>query len=167
MPPFVRRFLVALACAGLSGCNLTAAHATCEGNHAHLYVDTAAHRLLLCAQGAAEASYDVRLGKGGLGKTRAGDGKVPLGTYGLGKPRPSQLFGTFISIQYPTKEQRAQGYTGTAVGVHGPHQEWLRFARLINLFDTTDGCVGLATNEEMKEISAWVARTGAAQITIE
>jgi murein L,D-transpeptidase YafK len=61
----------------------------------------------------------LRIGHGGVGKTKAGDGKTPAGTYTLGQPRPSSKYGLFIPIGYPTVEQRKQGMTGGAVGVHG------------------------------------------------
>jgi murein L,D-transpeptidase YafK len=150
-----------------TGCAAAPDRAPCSDDSVHLFVDTAAHRLALCRAKTAEHTYDIRLGKVGLGKTREGDGKVPLGTYALAKPRASHEFGTFIAIAYPTKEQRALGYTGSAVGVHGPHFALKWLGRLVNALDTTEGCVGLATDEEMAEISAWMARTGAAKIVIE
>ena len=50
-----------------------------------------------------------------------GDRKTPLGSYPLGKPRLSEQFGIFISIGYPTLEQRRnEKNPGGAVGIHGP-----------------------------------------------
>jgi hypothetical protein len=31
-----------------------------------------------------------------------------------------------------------------------------RLGRFVNTFDTTDGCVGLASDEEMQIISSWI-----------
>lgn len=154
---------LALAC---TSCGLSAEVSPCQGSASYLHVDTDGHRLWLCDGATAERSYDIRLGKGGLGKTREGDGKVPLGTYGLGKPRPSAEYGTFIPIKYPTSEQRALGYTGSAVGVHGPNRDLRWLGGLINVFDTTDGCVGLATDEETGAIAAWVTNKNAAIIEL-
>lgn len=36
----------------------------------------------------------------------------------------------------------------------------------MNTFDTTNGCVGIATDEEMERIAAWVRRTHAATIVV-
>ena len=151
----LRGFGLVLAVFCSLSCGTAAEGNPCQGRDAYLYVDTAQHRLWLCEGANARRSYDIRLGKGGVGKTREGDGKVPLGTYGLGKPRASDEYGTFIPIKYPTTEQRALGYTGSAVGVHGPNRDLRWLGRLINLFDTTDGCVGLATDEEMIAIAEW------------
>jgi murein L,D-transpeptidase YafK len=72
----------------------------------------------------------------------------------------------FIAIGYPTDEQRAKGYTGSAVGIHGPGRKlaWLGDAN--NWFDTTDGCIGLASDTETKQVSDWVTRSGAARILL-
>jgi len=150
-----------------TACGLSAEVSPCQGTASYLHVDTAAHRLWLCDDATAERSYDIRLGKGGVGKTREGDGKVPLGTYGLGAPRPSVEYGTFIPIKYPTREQRALGYTGSAVGVHGPNRDLRWLGGLINVFDTTDGCVGLATDDETSALASWVTSKNAAIIELE
>lgn len=128
----------------------------CAGPEAHIIVEERGHVLSLCEKGAAVHTFDVRLGKHGVGKRREGDGKVPAGRYPLGAPRHSDKYGLFISIQYPTPAQRKAGYTGGDVGVHGPHRRVKWLGRLVNAFDTTDGCVGLATDDEMAQIAAWV-----------
>lgn len=142
-------------------------HVSCpEAPGASLYVDTGAHVLLACREGRAEERFVVRLGSGGVGKKREGDKKSPLGTYALSPSRPSARFGTFVPIGYPTAEQAAAGFTGSAVGVHGPHRA-LRFAgRLTNALDTTDGCVGLATDEEMERLARWLHAHADATITL-
>jgi murein L,D-transpeptidase YafK len=123
--------------------------------------------LWLCDGTVATKSFNVRLGKGGVGKSREGDGKVPLGSYALGKPRKSKKFGLFIPIAYPTAQQKAQGYTGGGVGIHGPHRSVAWLGRLVNTFDTTDGCVGLATDDETREVANWVNEHRAAMTSIE
>ena len=105
-------------------------------------------------------------GARGVGKTAEGDGKTPLGTYPLSEPRPSQRFGVFIPIGYPTAEQRSKGYTGGDVGVHGPHR-WVRWlGSLVNTFDSSDGCVGVATDDEINRIAAWMKQTHVRTIEI-
>lgn len=56
--------------------------------------------------------------------------------------------------------------TGGSVGVHGPDRRVRWLGRLVNTFDTTDGCVGLATDREMDEIVAWLQRTKAGRIVL-
>lgn len=133
---------------------------------ATVVVDTKQHTLALCHGGTPAELFRVRLGKHGVAKTREGDGKTPLGKYALGAPVPSQRFGTFIPIGYPTLEQRKLGYTGSAVGVHGPLREVRWLGRWVNAIDTTDGCVGIATDAEMKRITDFVVAHGARAIAI-
>lgn len=111
----------------------------CAAPDARIVVDLRNHSLALCDKDAVVETFGVRLGRGGIGKIREGDGKTPVGTYALGQPRPSNRYGTFIPIGYPTEEQRRRGYTGSAVGVHGPAR-WLKWlGSLVNTFDLSDG----------------------------
>lgn len=128
----------------------------CAGLGTRVLVES--HMLHLCEIGRSAAAFGVRLGKNGLGKRRSGDGKTPLGTYPLGQPRASQRYGMFIPVGFPTPAQKRQGYSGGAVGVHGPDRRVRWLGRLVNTFDTTDGCVGLATDEDMNRITTWVRR---------
>jgi murein L,D-transpeptidase YafK len=138
----------------------------CEEHGIYMDVDTASHRLHLCEDHEATRSFDVRLGWGGVGKTTEGDQRTPLGEYPLGAARASMKYGTFVPIGYPTAEQKAKGFTGSAVGVHGPDRKYAWLGAFTNTLDTTDGCVGLATDEEMSEISAWLRANPARGITL-
>ena len=142
------------------------AEGPCSSQDARIVVELEAHKLLLCEGTQAVKTFGVRLGHGGIGKSRAGDGKTPVGIYTLGKPRPSKRYGMFIPIGYPTAEQRKQGLTGGAVGVHGPDRRVKWLGRLVNTFDTSDGCVGLAKDEEMAEIAQWVRTAKARSIEL-
>jgi hypothetical protein len=130
----------------------------------HLFVAAADHRLFLCRAKKAEASFAVRLARSGVGKTREGDDKLPIGTYDLGAPRRSDRYGLFIPIGYPTAGERRRGYTGGSVGVHGPDRRVRWLGHLVNTFDTTNGCVGVATDQEMEQVASWIRRTHAATI---
>lgn len=133
-------------------------------------VDTARHTLVLCEAGeggAPSSSFRVRLGKRGTGKSREGDGKTPVGRYGLGGPRASGSFGTFVPIAYPTPAQRSEGFTGGSVGVHGPDRRVRWLGALVNAVDTTDGCVGVATDGEMELIARWVRDRRPKEIVIQ
>jgi hypothetical protein len=138
----------------------------CTAADARIVVETGAHRLVLCERQREVATFSVRLGRGGVGKTTEGDGKTPLGAYPLGEPRKSDRYGTFIPIGYPTPGQRRRGFTGGDVGVHGPHR-WVRWlGSLVNSFDSSNGCVGLATDGEMATIAAWVRSAQARTIEL-
>jgi murein L,D-transpeptidase YafK len=152
-----RLFFAIVVMAAACGRPVAAAGA-CVATDARIVVDTAKHSLALCEQGHETAAFGIRLGRGGVGKKQEGDGKTPIGVYALGEPRTSDRFGVFIPIGYPTPEQRKQGYTGGDIGVHGPHR-WVRWlGSLVNTFDSSDGCVGLATDEEINRIAAWAVR---------
>jgi murein L,D-transpeptidase YafK len=159
-PLIITALLLAGTCAALAAVG-TRARAVdsaniCVGEDARVVVDLTRHTLALCEKQKATATFDVRLGRGGIGKTREGDGKTPIGTYALGEPRPSKRYGTFIPIGYPTDAQKKQGHTGSAVGVHGPPRwaQWL--GSLVNTFDLSDGCVGVARDSEIDAIANWV-----------
>jgi murein L,D-transpeptidase YafK len=138
----------------------------CTALDARIIVDLKKHALALCNGEQTVDTFHVRLGRGGVGKTKEGDGKTPLGTYPLGEPRPSKRFGTFIPIGFPTEEQRKLGYSGSAVGVHGPPRWAKVFGSLVNTFDLSDGCVGVARDSEIEKIANWVRTTSARTIEL-
>ncbi|MBK8011193.1 MAG: L,D-transpeptidase family protein [Deltaproteobacteria bacterium] len=121
-------------------------------------VEISSRRLHLCQDGLSDVSYPVNLGQGGSGKTKQGDQKTPLGRYALGAPRKSfSGFTWFVPVGYPTRQQRAAGYTGGSIGIHGP-PDWLP-ETVVNLaFSTpwTDGCIMVRTKREIEEIRAWL-----------
>jgi murein L,D-transpeptidase YafK len=119
---------------------------------------TRSRQLWLCTLGAPAARFGVALGRSGVGKRRAGDGRTPLGTYALGPPRPSARYGTFIPIAYPTPEQAASGFTGSAVGIHGPPRGVDGAAIPVTAVDWTLGCVATGSAEEVDAIAEFVRR---------
>jgi hypothetical protein len=150
----------------VAGCGEDGRANPCASAAPYLLVDTAEHRLLACEGRRLALTFGVRFGTGGVGKTREGDGKVPLGEYPLGQPRPSSKYGTFIAIGYPTPAQQKQGLTGSAVGLHGPDRRLTWLGPVNNWFDTTDGCVGLATDADMNRLAAWVSASRANAILL-
>jgi hypothetical protein len=117
---------------------------------------TRKRELWLCRDGALEQRFQVALGQQGLDKRRKGDGRTPLGTYGLGPPRPSGQFGIFIPIEYPTREQARQGLTGGTVGIHGPPRGKAEPGFPTTAFDWTLGCVATGTDEDIEVIARFV-----------
>ena len=167
--PFVLSVALAVA-AGVGWRTASASRATnvdCHGGASAIVVDTSHHVLALCDGGRPIESFGVRLGRHGTGKRREGDGKTPLGTYGLGDPTPSAAYGTFIPVGYPTEEQRRLGFTGSAIGVHGPARGARWLGSWVNFFDTTDGCVGIATDAEMRRIADFTRAHRSRRIVIE
>ncbi len=130
-----------------------------------LYVRTEERTLYLCEGGKVKATHRVALGRGGVGKRLEGDGRVPVGSYALGAPRASSKFHLFIPVGYPTAAQRAQGFTGRDIGVHGPHR--LAQGAYSTLVDWTQGCIAVGTDEEIAAIAAWVTEHKVDRILID
>ena len=128
----------------------------CPASGDAVVVHTATRHLWLCADGTAAARYAVALGRGGVGKRRRGDGRTPLGTYPLGAPRPSARYGTFIPIAYPTSEQAANGFTGSALGIHGPPRGFDLLDSLVTSVDWTLGCIAMGSDGEVGAIAEFV-----------
>jgi murein L,D-transpeptidase YafK len=119
-------------------------------------VITRKRELLLCQEGAVVAKFRVALGRGGLDKRRAGDGRTPLGTYALGIPRPSARYGLFIPIDYPTADQASQGFTGGEVGIHGPPRGLTEPEYPITAVNWTQGCIATAMDADIGVIAEFV-----------
>ena len=112
--------------------------------------------LWLCQDGAPVARFQVAMGRGGVDKRRKGDGRTPLGTYALGLPRPSARYGVFIPIDYPTADQAAHGFTGSAVGIHGPPRGLTEPEYPTTAVDWTQGCIATGVDEDIGVIAEFV-----------
>ena len=141
----------------------------CRPGETAVVVDTRAHRLTLCEAGRAAARFPVALGSGGVDKRRTGDNKTPLGAYELGAPRASQDFHLFVPVAYPTATQARLGYTGSAIGIHGPPRSFARVLALVPvpLPDWTAGCIAVRTDAEMDRIAGWLRARTASRIRLE
>ena len=128
----------------------------CEGLNTTLVVDTKNHKMWLCQENKSVGEYEVALGSGGVEKRKQGDKKTPLGEYNIGTPRPSVRFGIFIPVGYPTQEQVLNGYSGSAIGVHGPTRVFKMLGGTADCSDWTHGCIAVATDVAISEISQWV-----------
>jgi murein L,D-transpeptidase YafK len=128
----------------------------CPASGDAIAVITRKRELWLCRGGAPEQRFQVALGHGGLDKRRKGDGRTPLGTYLVGTPRASGRFGTFIPIEYPTREQASQGHTGGTVGIHGPPRGKSEPDFPSTAFDWTLGCVATGTDDDIEVIARFV-----------
>jgi len=138
----------------------------CKGEESSIVVDTKKHKLFLCAADTTSGTYRVAIGKGGTPKRKLGDKKTPLGRYALGKPRASRRFGTFIPVGYPTQKQRSEGYTGSAIGIHGPDRSFGWLGALSLLTDWTLGCIAVGSDAAIEEIAAWVEKNDVALVHI-
>lgn len=122
----------------------------------HILIASSLGILVLCEQGEGIKQYRVSLGSGGIDKRLEGDRKTPLGIYPLGTPKVSERFGTFIPVGYPTHAQKAAGFTGANVGIHGPDRVFQFLGDLTVLINWTAGCIALGYDLEINEIKDWV-----------
>jgi murein L,D-transpeptidase YafK len=138
----------------------------CPQSGTLVVVDASAHSLCLCQGGQSRGVFRVALGRGGVDKRIEGDGKTPVGAFSLSEARPSSRFGLFLPVGYPSADQRQNGYTGSDIGVHGPHRAFSLLRHATLWFDWTAGCIAVATQGEIETIAAWVHTTGAHDIVI-
>jgi hypothetical protein len=150
--PCLAAFALALASVGAASDH---AVGPCPSSGDAIVVLTSRRELWLCAEGSA-SRFAVALGRNGVGKRRTGDARTPLGTYALGTPRTSTLYGTFIPIGYPTPGQAARGFTGAAVGIHGPPRGMSAPEYPATEVDWTLGCIATGTDEEIRAIAEFV-----------
>ena len=48
------------------------------------------------------------------------------------------------------------GYTGSAIGIHGPSRIFARAGWMNTVADWTEGCIAVASDEAIDEIAAWM-----------
>ncbi|MCJ7546019.1 MAG: L,D-transpeptidase family protein [Deltaproteobacteria bacterium] len=138
----------------------------CQGNNVSVVVDTGPHKLWLCEGNKVVKEFKIALGRGGIDKRKRGDNKTPLGGYPLGTPQPSNKFAIFIPIGYPTGKQRAKGFTGSDIGIHGPSRIFKWLGRITTWFDWTQGCIAVGTDDDISEIARWMKEKQVSKIII-
>ena len=132
--------------------------AVCGSRETAVVIDTRTHEMHLCDAGKIDRTFAVALGTRGVGKQREGDWRTPLGSYGLGPPRASKDFHVFVPVGYPTRAQARMGFTGGAIGIHGPPRGYGSLSELAMLVarDWTAGCIAVATDADIDAVAAWV-----------
>jgi len=132
--------------------SLVLAAAPCPEKGTAVIVETALHRMSLCAQGEVKHSYRVAIGSGGVATKRVGWAQTPLGTYTLVAPRPSAHFHTFIGLVNPDPKR----FSAWAIGLHGPPRESKDSGELNVASDWTWGCIAVASDELIDEVAKFV-----------
>lgn len=158
--------VISLAPAIADGAPKVAAPDPCAGRATVVLVRTGERRLYACRAGRTEARYRVALGSNGVGKRVQGDWKTPLGAYPLGAPRRSQSYGTFVPVGYPTAAQRRAGFTGDAIGIHGPPRGFPQ-SGVTTVTDWTAGCIAVGSDHEVGAIAAFVRGHAGTGVEIE
>jgi len=104
----------------------------------------------------------------GHAKVRMEDVKARLDdTYfaWIGEVGPACFF-ALPTEWYPTVAQRHRGFTGGAIGVHGPHPAFRWLGRATVWADWTLGCVAVGTNSDIEVVTSWVRRYRVSKIAI-
>ncbi|MGB5413766.1 MAG: L,D-transpeptidase family protein [Polyangiales bacterium] len=57
---------------------------------------------------------------------------------------------------HPRAGQRRDGYTGSAIGIHGPSRSFARTGWMNTAVDWTEGCIAVASDEAINDIAARV-----------
>lgn len=126
-----------------------------------IVVDKRAHRMRLLRHGVVVKTYQVALGRGGMGnKSRQGDNRVPEGAYRIAGRNPHSAFHLSLHIGYPTQEQaRAAAAVGIDPGgdvmIHGLRRGLGWLGPWQSRIDWTRGCIAV-TDGEIEEIWAMV-----------
>ena len=138
----------------------------CPVSGSVVQVDTGARVLSLCSAGHEEASFRVALGRGGVDKRTQGDGRTPRGRFTLAAGRPSRRYHLFLPVGYPTSEQVKLGFSGSAIGVHGPHVAFAWLGNASAWTNWTEGCIALPTRGAIEKVAHWVAAEHVSDIII-
>lgn len=122
--------------------------------------------LVACVSQKAEFAMKVVIGSHGIGKTREGNRKSPFGTYWLGHPRHSKMFGMFIPVGYPNLLNISAGHTGSAIGIHGPTRGLHCHPDVTLVRNWTAGCIAVGRDSQIIALSEWVLANWPARIVI-
>ena len=161
---FVLGVSAALSMSGISKAEQV--NQPCDLYGTALVVETASHKLWLCSGNETYREFAIAIGRGGTGKRLEGDNKTPLGEYALGLPRPSNRFGFFVPVSYPTKSEREQGFTGGDIGVHGPTRYFKWLGTLTTWVDWTRGCIAVGSDDAISEVARWIEQQNGEKIII-
>ena len=102
-------------------------------------------------------TYHVALGRGGHEpKQRAGDNRVPEGTYIIDGRNPRSTFYRSLHISYPTPQQVAAAqvagvHPGGEIMIHGVRRGFGWLGKFQSAVDWTKGCIAV-TDAEIDEI---------------
>lgn len=138
----------------------------CVGRTREILYLASIDSLIGCLSQKVEWANRAMIGSNGLGKRKTGDRKTPVGTYWLGYPRKSLQFGIFIPVGYPNKSDIARGYTGSAIGIHGPIRPFMCLPAKSIEKDWTAGCLAFARDTQIIDVSNWVLANWPVKLTV-
>jgi len=116
-------------------------------------VDKSESRLYLIRNNEVFVSFPVKFGANPKGhKQQLGDERTPEGKYTLGYKNAGSSFYKSIHISYPNaRDEEVARKLGVSPGgdimIHGQPNGWGSYSPIIQLFNWTDGCVGLKNSD--------------------
>lgn len=138
----------------------------CKGRTKEIVYLASIDSLVGCLSQKVEWANRTMIGAKGLGKQKMGDRKTPVGTYWLGYPRKSLQFGIFIPVGYPNKSDISRGFTGKAIGIHGPTRPLMCLPTKSMERDWTAGCLAFARDTQIIDVSNWVLANWPVKLTV-
>jgi murein L,D-transpeptidase YafK len=109
-------------------------------------------KMYLYANDVVVNSYTISLGGNPIGKkTEEGDQKTPEGIYKIDDKNAHSSCYKNLSVSYPNTSDRANGYTGGLIKIHGLKNGFGFVGKFHRFYDWTDGCIAV-TNLEMEEL---------------
>ena len=120
-------------------------------------VDKSDRRMELVSKGKVLRSYGIALGANPVGhKQQQGDERTPEGRYVLDWRNPNSCCMRSLHISYPNAADKAAARQlgvdpGGMIMIHGQPNGFGWWSWLMQLFDWTNGCIGVS-DEDMREI---------------
>ncbi len=115
------------------------------------------HKMLLLSGDDVVKSYEIALGRGGLGpKRRSGDRRTPEGVFTIDWRNPGSKYHLALHISYPQTADKLRAAKlganpGGDIMIHGLPAPYSWVGANHRLIDWTDGCIAV-TDSEIEEI---------------
>lgn len=109
-------------------------------------------KMLLYSKNEVIQEYSISLGFQPIGKKmKEGDGKTPEGVYKIDAKNANSSCYKNLGVSYPNASDRANGYTGGLIKIHGLKNGFGFIGKFHRFYDWTDGCIAV-TDLEMEEL---------------
>jgi len=109
-------------------------------------------KMLLYSKNEVIQEYSISLGFQPIGKKmKEGDGKTPEGVYKIDAKNAHSSCYKNLGVSYPNASDRANGYTGGLIKIHGLKNGFGFVGKFHRFYDWTDGCIAV-TDLEMEEL---------------
>lgn len=147
-------FIVAIMCGGINNKTSakTSTKSTTQPTVTEIIVYKSDNKMeLYNKKGELVKTYKVRTGLVPGCKTKEGDSKTPCGEYKITQKRNSNDgYVKFLHLNYPNAQDKAKGYTGSAIGIHYFNTD---VAKNPDQMKGSAGCITVYKKSEILEIN--------------